>query len=97
MESTGKTLKSALDLALERAARNDGAMAKLTSAQKAALAEVDSQTRAKLAELEILGSDRLAKAEADPEKSEALKAEQRVAMGKIRARAEDEKERIRKG
>jgi hypothetical protein len=97
MESTGKSLKSALDLAMERLAQRDGAPAKLTSAQKAALAEVDRKTKAKLAEREILGSDRLARAGEDPEKVEPLKAEQRAEMEKIRNRAEEEKERIRKG
>ena len=97
MESTGKTLKSALDLALERLSRNDGAMTKLTAAQKAALAEIDSKTKAKLAEMEILGNDQLLKAGEVPEKIETLKAEQRIAMDKIRTRAEEEKERIRKG
>ena len=97
MESTGKSLKSALDLAMERLAQRDGALAKLTDVQKAALAEVDRKTKAKQAELEILGSDRLAKAGEDPEKVEPIKAEQRAEMEKIRARAEQEKERIRKG
>lgn len=97
MESSGKSLKSALDLAMERLAQRDGARVKLTDAQKNALAEVDRKTRAKLAELEILGSDRLSKAGEDPEKTETIKAEQRAEMEKIRARAEQEKERIRKG
>ena len=97
MESTGKSLKSALDLAMERLAQRDGAVTKLTNAQKAALAEVDRKTKAKLAEMEILGNDDLAKAGEDPEKAEPIKAAQRAAMGKIRNRAEEEKERIRKG
>ena len=62
MKSTDKSLKSALDLAMERLAQRDGAPARLTDAQKTALAEVDCKTKAKLAEREILGSDRLAKA-----------------------------------
>jgi len=97
MKSTGKSLKSALDLAMERLQERDGAQARLTDAQKAALAEVDRKTKAKLAEREILGSDRLAKAGDDPEKVEPIKAEQRVEIEKIKARAEQEKERIRKG
>ncbi len=97
MKSTDKSLKSALDLAMERLAQRDGAPAKLSDAQKVALAEVDRKTKAKQAELEILGSDRLAKAGEDPEKIEPIKAEQRAEMEKIRARAEQEKERIRKG
>ena len=97
MKSTPQSLKSALDLAMERLAQRDGTPARLTDAQKAALAEVDRKTKAKLAEREILGSDRLAKAGDDPEKVEPIKAEQRVEMKKIRARAEEEKERIRKG
>jgi len=93
----GKSLKSALDLAMERLAQRDGALARLTAAQKAALAEVDRKTKAKQAELEILGCDRLAKAGEDPEKVEPIKAAQRAAMEKIRNQAEEEKERIRKG
>ena len=96
MESTGKSLKSALDLAMERLAQRDGVVAKLTDAQKAALAEVDRKTKAKMAEMEILGNDDLAKAGEDPEKIEPIKAAQRAAMEKIRNRAEEEKERIRR-
>ena len=97
MKSPDKSLKSALDLAMERLAQRDGAPAKLTDAQKAALAEVDRKTKAKLAEREILGSDRLAKAGEDPEKIEPIKDQQRAEIEKIKARAEEEKERIRKG
>jgi len=97
MKSTDKSLKSALDLAMERLAQRDGALAKLTDVQKAALAEVDRKTRAKLAEREILGSDQLAKAGDDPEKVEPIKAIQRAEIEKIKTRAEKEKERIRKG
>lgn len=97
MKPTGKSLKSALDLAMERLAQRDGAPVKLTDAQKAALAEVDRKTKAKQAELEILGSDRLTKAGDDPDKVESVKAEQRAEIEKIKARAEEEKERIRKG
>jgi leucyl aminopeptidase (aminopeptidase T) len=97
MESTGKPLKSALDLALERLARTDGAAAKLSAAQKAALAEIERQAKAKLAELEILGQDRLAKEGTDPEKIQAIQAELRAAMDKVRSRAESDKERVRQG
>jgi hypothetical protein len=97
MKPAGKSLKSALDLAMERLAQRDGAPARLTDAQKAALAEVDRKTKAKLAEREILGSDRLARAGDDPEKIEPIKAEQRAEIEKIKARAEEEKESIRKG
>ncbi|MBU4200854.1 MAG: hypothetical protein KKG09_02165 [Verrucomicrobia bacterium] len=96
MTSDEKSLKSAFDLAMERLAGTDGPAVRLSNAQKAALAEIDRKTKAKLAELEILGSDRLAKAEADPEKGEVIRAEQRAAMEKIRSRAEEEKERVRK-
>ena len=97
MKSTGKSLKSALDLAMERLEVRDGTLAKLTDAQKAALAEVDRKTKAKLAEREILGSDRLAQAGDDPAKVDPIKAGQRAEIEKIKARAEEEKERIRKG
>ena len=82
---------------MERLEERDGAPAKLTNVQKAALAEIDRKTKAKLAEMEILGSDRLTKAGEDPKKNEPIKAEQRAEMEKIRARAEHEKECIRKG
>ncbi len=97
MKSDHQSLKSALDLAMERLAQRDGAPAKLNDAQKIALAEVDRKTRAKQAELEILGHDRLAKAGDDLEKIELIKAEQRAEIEKIKALAEEEKERIRKG
>lgn len=97
MQSTPKSLKSSLDLAMERLAQRDGAPTKLTDVQKAALAEVDRKTKAKLAEREILGSDHLAQAGDDPEKIEPIKAAQRAEIEKIKTRAEEEKERIRKG
>ncbi len=97
MKTTGKNLKSAIDLAMERLAQRDGLPAKLTEEQKVALAEVDRQTAAKLAEHEILGGDRLMKAGEDPEKIESLKAAQRAEIEKIKSRAQAEKERIRKG
>ncbi len=96
MVAPGKPLKSALDLALERLAQRDGTPAKLTDAQKAALAEIDRKTQAKLAEMEILGRQSLAKAGEDPEQVEKIKAEQRAARDKVKARAEEEKERVRK-
>lgn len=97
MKSPGKALKSAWELALENLEKREGTSAKLSAAQKAALAEVDRKTKAKIAELEILGNDRLAKALDNPEKIEQLKAEQRLAMEKERANAEEEKEHIRQG
>lgn len=97
MPADDKPLKSAFDLAMERLARSERPAAPLSAAQKAALAEIDRQTKAKLAELEILGNDRLAKAAAEPEKAETIKAEQRAAMEKIRSRAAADKERIRQG
>lgn len=97
MKTTDKGLKSALDLAMERLAQRDGAPTKLTDAQKVALAEVDRKTKAKLAEREILARDRLIKAGDDPDQVEPIKAEQRAEIAKIKNRAEEEKERIRKG
>lgn len=97
MKGTGKNLKSAVDLAMERLAQRDGVLTKLTDRQKSALAEIDRQTAAKLAEREILGGDRLMKAGEDPEKIESLKAAQRAEIEKIKSWAQAEKERIRKG
>ncbi|MBI2441150.1 MAG: hypothetical protein HYV35_07260 [Lentisphaerae bacterium] len=95
--ATDKPLKSAFELAMEGLEKRAGTAAKLTDAQKAALAEVDRKTKARIAELEILGNDRLTKALDNPEKVEQIKAEQRLALEKARARAEEEKERIRRG
>jgi hypothetical protein len=93
----GKPLKSALDLAMERLAQREGQVARLTEAQKGAIAEVDRKTRAKIAELEILGGGRPAKAPENPEEAETLRSAQRAEIEKVRRRAEDEKERIRRG
>jgi len=81
---------------MERLAKRDGAVAKLTDAQKAALAEVDRKTKAKLAEMEILGNDRWRKQEKIPKK---LSRSGRAArcQGKNQNQAEKEKECIRKG
>ncbi len=97
MGRDGSELKSAFELAMQRLTQRDGAPPSLTPAQKAALAEVDRSAKAKQAELEILGAERLAKAAGQPEQVEQIRNEQRAALEKIRARAEADKERIRRG
>ncbi len=96
MGSDGTSLKSAYELAMERMAARGTPAGKLSEAQKAALAEVDRKTKARIAELEILGARDLARAADNPEQQEKLRSGQRAAIDKVRARAEDEKERIRR-
>ena len=88
-----------MELALERLAQKGGAPAPLNAAQKEALAEVDARARAKVAETEILMQERLATARAagDPAKLADVEGQLRTDLDRIRRRAEDDKERIRRG
>jgi len=92
-------IKSAVELALERLARNQGPVSPLSAEQKQALAEVESRARAQLAETEILMASRLAAARASGEPAQLAEVEEqlRADRERIRRRAEDEKERIRRG
>lgn len=96
MGSDGKSLKSSFDLAMERLARRGGATAALSDAQRLALAEVDRATKAKIAELEIMGLGHLAKVVDKPEEAEKIRAGQRFEIDRVKKRAEEEKERIRR-
>ncbi|HMO03431.1 MAG TPA: hypothetical protein PKC67_00680 [Kiritimatiellia bacterium] len=91
-------MKSAYELAMERLNQQHGKVLALTDAQKKALAEIDRRATAKKAETEILYRDRLAAARARGDHAalvadeEALRAE----LVRIRDRAEDEREAVRR-
>jgi hypothetical protein len=95
---SGSGLKSAYDLAMERMASKGEAIVHLTDDQKAAIAEIGRKTQAAIAELEILYAKRIAAAREgqDEEKAGQIEEELRSEIEKRRARAEAEKERIRK-
>lgn len=90
-------LKSALDIALERLGQGTAFDRKLTDEQKKALAEIERQAQAKIAEIEILWGQRIASARAsgDEEKALTLEEEKRQEIARIRARAEEDRTRIR--
>lgn len=97
-EKAGPGLKSALDLAMARLDREEGAVEPLTDGQKEALAEIDSQARARIAELEILMGDRMAAARSkgDAEEVRKLEDQRSAEMAKLRDRAERDKARVRR-
>lgn len=92
-------LKSAFDLAMERLEKKDGRLAALSDEQKKALAEIDRQAQAKVAEIEILMAKSLAQAREkdDPDEMKKIEEQKNAAMAKVRAAAEADKDRIRKG
>lgn len=87
-------LKSAWELALERT--GGAPCRKLTDAQKAKLAELDRMYTAKIAERELELKPRIAGA-ATLEEREKLEATLRAEIAKLRARLEEDKERVRAG
>jgi hypothetical protein len=91
-------LKSAFDLAMERMAQRGEGLAALSDAQKQAMAEVGRRTQAKIAEVEILFDRTLAAAREAKDEEKVRKAEEERAgeIRKLRAREEEEKERIRR-
>jgi hypothetical protein len=91
-------LKSALDIALERLGQGSAFDHKLTEEQKKALGDVERQSQAKIAEVEILMGQRVAAARAGGDEEAALKLEEekRREISRIRARAEEDRERIRR-
>jgi len=95
-ENEKSALKSSFDLAMERLAQREGAGKSLSAEQKKALADVDQKARAGVAELEIMLNSRLAAAGEDLEKVEKIKSVHQAEIAKIRAKAEEEKERLRK-
>ena len=91
------SLKSSYDLAMERLAAREGRGRTITDRQKQALAEAENKAKAGIAELEIMLASRLAGAGEDPEKVAEIRAIHQREVEKIRAKAEEEKEGIRRG
>ena len=89
-------MKSSYELAMERLNKTAPAV-KLTAPQKKALAELDSQYAAKIAAREIALNSELAKAAADFEKTESLRAQLVHERRKLQAELEEKKERVRHG
>lgn len=92
-------MKSAYELAMERLRQSEGADRPLTAGQRTALAEVERQVSAKLAELDILlgGQIAAARAAGDGEKAAELERRKASEIAKSRARADVDKEEIRRG
>ncbi len=85
-------LKSAWELALERTGGKT--TGKLTAAQKEKLAEIDRVFTAKIAERELELKPRIAVA-GTPEERQKLEEILRNEIAKLRAKLEDEKEKVR--
>ena len=90
-------LKSSWELALERTGGKS--VAKLTSEQKAKLAELDKVYTAKIAERELELKPKIAAAHSAGKIEDAEKLEEtlRSEIAKVRAKLEDEKEKVRQG
>ena len=90
-------LKSSWELALERTGGKS--TAKLTNEQKAKLAELDRVYTAKIAERELELKPKIAAANAAGKVEDAQKLEEilRNEIAKLRAKLEDEKEKVRQG
>ena len=88
-------LKSSWELALERTGGKS--TTKLTSEQKAKLAELDKIYTAKIAERELELKPKIASANAAGKPDDAQKLEEtlRAELAKLRAKLEDEKEKVR--
>lgn len=90
-------LKSSWELALERTGGKSSA--KLTNEQKAKLAELDRVYTAKIAERELELKPKIAAASAAGKTDDAQKLDEilRNEVAKLRAKLEDEKEKVRQG
>ena len=90
-------LKSSWELALARTGGQ--ADKKLTDKQKAGLAELDRVYTAKIAERELELKPKIAAANAKGDVEAAQKLEEilRTEIAKLRAKLEDEKEKVRQG
>ena len=88
-------LKSSWELALERTGGKS--TTKVTSGQKAKLAELDRVYTAKMAERELELKPKIAAANAAGKVDDAQKLEEifRAEVAKLRAKLEDEKEKVR--
>lgn len=92
-------IKSAFDIAMERLEKRDGKLAPLSMEQKQAIAEVENKAKAKTAEVEIMFQQKLQAAFAGgkPEEIEEVERQKRSELDRIRNRAEEDKESIRRG
>ncbi|HVM59275.1 MAG TPA: hypothetical protein VMV72_00275 [Verrucomicrobiae bacterium] len=90
-------LKSSWELALERTGGKSST--KLTNEQKATLAELDKIYTAKIAERELELKPKIAAANRADKPDDAQKLEEtlRAEIAKLRAKLEDEKEKVRAG
>src|SRR5262249_15566096 len=97
---TDNSLKSAVELAMERLRKKDEAAGietrPLTDAQKAAIAEARNFYEAKLAEQEVLHQSKLRKLTDLPER-EALEQDYRRDRERLSSERDAKIERIRKG
>ncbi len=84
-------IKSAYELAMQRLG---GASVELTDQQKTLIAEIEVRTKARLAETEIMFDQQLA-SETDPAKLAFINQTRQQQLAKIKADAEEEKNRIR--
>lgn len=94
-KSKQSSLKSSVDLVMERLARKEGSLRPLSDEQKSALAEVDRTVKAGIAESEIMYQKKIAAVQDDPVKVDELKNQQCSEINKIKAKGEEKKERIR--
>jgi hypothetical protein len=85
-------LKSAWELALERTGGKTG---KLTDAKKAKLAELEKVYTAKIAERELDLKPKIDAAD-KPEEQQKLEEILRAQIAKLRAKLEEEKEKVRR-
>jgi hypothetical protein len=84
-------MKSAYELAMERLGGEPKA---LSDEQKALIADIDGRMKASIAETEIMFDQQLAN-ESDPAKAAFIKQTRQEQIAKIKADADEEKQRIR--
>lgn len=92
-------LKSALDIAMERSSGTVDAIGRLSEEQKRALSEVERNLQIKIAEIEIMAAQAISRARAnqDWEQVEKLQEQKNREIARWRERAEEDRERIRRG
>ena len=91
-------MKSAYELAMERLNQKLGKPAPVSTAQKKAIDDINRRSTAKKAELEILYRDRIREARElhEPAVVQKIEEELRDELTRIRDRAEEEKEAVRR-
>ncbi len=91
-------MKSAYELAMERLNQKMGKPPPLSNAQKRAIADIDQRATARKAEVEILYRDRIreAREQHEPALVHKIEEELRDELARIRDRAEEEKEAVRR-